>query len=89
MKLARQLTDAEQAHVLTAVRYLRARFGTWVAVGRAARMRTRTLRRIRAGRRVRLYVAQRFATLASVAVEDLLLGRFPASWDCPLCGHRV
>jgi hypothetical protein len=46
------LTPTEQANVRAAILYLGARFGTWIGLARAVRMRTRTLRRIRAGRPV-------------------------------------
>jgi hypothetical protein len=82
-------TPQEQAHVLTALHYLRARLGTWAAVGRATRMRTRTLRRIRAGQRVKLYVAKRVAALAGVSLDDLREGKFPPGGACPHCGRGV
>ena len=88
-KYPKPLTGQEQANVRIAMRYLRVRFGTWVAVSRAVRVKRRTVRRIREGQRVRVYVAQRVATLAAVSLNDLRAGRFPATWRCPVCDHGM
>jgi len=82
------LTVQEQANVRRAIRYLRARLGTWVAVARAVRLKRATVRRLRDGGRVRYYVARNVARLAAVQVDDLKAGRFPLPGTCPHCGRE-
>jgi len=83
----RFLTPGERAHVLVAIRYLRAKLGRWDIVGRALTMRTRTIRRIRRGGAVRLYVARKVSKAVSAPAADLLTGRAFAATACPHCGH--
>jgi hypothetical protein len=82
----RQLTPEEQAHVRTALHYLHARLGTWIATARAVRIKRATLRRVRAGSRVKLYLAQKVAKLAAVPVDDLRSGKYPPAVTCHRCG---
>jgi hypothetical protein len=89
MRATLPLTTQEQAHVRTALRYFRTRFGSWVTVARAVHAKRATLRRIRGGGRVRLYLARRVAILAAISLVDLREGRFPRAWTCPVCGHNV
>jgi hypothetical protein len=89
MATPHQPTVEEQARVLAAVHYLRARVGTWAATARALGVRPRTLRRVRAGQRIKRYLALRVATLSGAPVEDLLAGKFPPPGACPNCGHAV
>ena len=87
MRYAVPLSEQEQANVRRAIRYLRARLGTWVAVARAVRIKRATVRRVRDGGRVRPYVAGKVARAAAVQVEDLMAGRYPAAGTCPHCGR--
>lgn len=81
------LTPAEQTNVRTALRFLRARCGTWAAVGKALRFGESTVGNIVGGRAVTPTVAFRVARLAKVSVDDVLTGRFPPAGTCPHCGH--
>lgn len=82
-----QPTPEEQANVLRAIHYLHARVGTWIGTSRVLRVKRSTLRRARAGGRIRRYLALRVAALASVPFEDLLAGKFPPHGTCPHCGN--
>lgn len=86
--LARQLTEDEQENVRVALRYLRARLGTWVRVARVTRMKRRTVRRLRAGWTVRIYVAERVAATLGASVDALVTGRFLPQGACLHCGNR-
>jgi hypothetical protein len=87
MRYAPPLTEQEQENVRRAIRYLRARLGTWVAVARAVRIKRATVRRVRDGGRVRPYVAGKVARVAVIPVEYLRAGMYPPSGVCPHCGH--
>ena len=87
MRYAPPLTPDEQANVRRAIRYLRARLGTWVAVARALRIKRATVRRVRDDGQVRPYVAGKVAIVAAVPVEDLKAGRFPPPGTCRHCGR--
>jgi hypothetical protein len=83
------LTAAEQTHVRTALKFLRARAGTWSAAAKALRLGESTIADIAGGHRVATpIVAFRVARLAKVGVDDVLTGRFPAPGTCPHCGQR-
>ena len=85
---APDLSPAEQAHVRTALKFLRLRCGTWVAVSKALRLGKSTAGATASGRSVTPLIAFRVARLAKVGVDDVLAGRFPAPGTCPNCGHR-
>lgn len=85
MKLALQ----EQANVRAALHYLHARVGTWVTLAKVLRSKRATIRRIRAGYRVRPYMARKIAALAGVSVADLLAGAFPPAGVCHRCGCSI
>jgi hypothetical protein len=81
------LTPGEQAHVRTALRFLRARCGTWGNVAKALRVAQSMLANVNVGRRnVSARLAFRVARLAGVGVDEVLTGRFPAPGTCPHCG---
>jgi hypothetical protein len=80
------LTPDERARVLVAFRYLRVKLGRWDIVGRAVTMRTRTIRLIRRGGRVRMYVARKVAGAVGSSTADLIAGRAFAATACPHCG---
>lgn len=81
------LTEREQFNVRATLHYLHAQIGTWVALARAVRSKRVTLRRIRAGQRVRLGIARRVAVLAGVSLADLLAGKFVPAGTCLHCGR--
>jgi hypothetical protein len=81
------LTTKEQAHVRTAIRFLRVRTGTWDTLAKAMRLRRRTIQDAVYGGTVSASVAFRTARLAGVPVDDVLAGRFPPEGTCPMCGH--
>ena len=86
MRYAPPLTAKEQAHVRLAIRYLRVRLGSWVAVARAVRIKRATVRRVRDGGKVRPYLAARVARAVAVRVEDLTAGKYLGHDPCPNCG---
>jgi hypothetical protein len=83
------LTAAEQTHVRTALRFLRARSGTWASLAKVLRYNDTSLSGVACGTKpVSAELAFRVARLAEVGVDDLLAGRFPPPGTCPHCGHR-
>jgi hypothetical protein len=84
------LTNPEQTHVRTALKFLRLRCGTWALVAKALKLGETTVSDVAAGRiPVSPLVAFRVARLAKVAIDDVLSGRYPAPGTCPHCGHRA
>lgn len=82
------LSAAEQKHVRTALRFLRARCGGWEALGGVLGFKETSLAHIAGGRSgVTASLTFRIARLAKVTVDDVLAGRFPAPGTCPHCGH--
>ena len=82
------LTKEEQTNVRTALRFLRSRCGGWMSVAKALRFGDSTLSSVMSGKAVSASLAVRVARLASVAVDDVLSGKYPAPGTCPYCGHR-
>lgn len=82
------LTTQEQAHVRTALRFMRTRFGAWAAVSQALQFKESTLANVMAGHPASASMAIRVARLAGVPVDDVLTGKYPAPGTCPHCGHR-
>ena len=88
--MSTDLTSAEQTNVRTALRYLRARCGGWEPVAKALHFKATTLGQIACSRKVAsASLAVRIARFASVGVDDVLAGRFPAPGTCPHCGHHA
>jgi hypothetical protein len=86
---ASDLTSDEQAHVRAALQFLRARCGGWEQVAKALRFKATTLGHVARSRKTAsVSLALRIARLASVGVDDVLTGRFPAPGTCPNCGHQ-
>jgi hypothetical protein len=81
------LTDEEQARVRVALRYLMARGGGVAGIAPVLGFKRRTIANVRDGQGVSVTLAFRVARLASVPLEDLLAGRFPAPGACRHCGH--
>jgi len=78
------MTAAEQAHVLAAVRFLRARCGGWAPLVKTLGFTRQTL-----SHPATPAVAFRVARLAGVGVDDLLAGKYPPPGTCAHCGHRA
>lgn len=82
--MSADLTAKEQAHVRTALAFLRARCGGVKPLARALRFSKQTLR-APAGPTL----AFRVARLAGVSVDDVLMGKYPPPGMCAHCGHRA
>jgi hypothetical protein len=85
------LTDAEQAHVRSALYYLHAQIGSWAVVAKAVRSKRVNLRRVRAGHRINGMrgLAARIARIGGVTVQALLGGGYPPPGTCPHCGRSA
>ena len=81
------LTLQEQAHVRTALRFLRIRCGGMKQLAKALRCEHRTLENVLGGRAVSASIAFRAARLAHVGVDELLGGKYPPPDTCPHCGR--
>lgn len=83
-----KLTVEEQAHTLDALRYLRARVGTWRMLAKALGFEPSTLRNVRKGLKApSVGVAYRVSRVAGVAFDDVVAGRWPVLGTCPHCGR--
>jgi hypothetical protein len=82
-----ELSLDEQANAKLAVRFLRARLGSWVTLAERTGLSVAILRHSTAKRgRVSANVVLRVARAAGVPLEDVLLGAWPGN-ACPTCGH--
>jgi len=82
------LTPKEQAHVRTALRFLRRRAGGWVPLSKSLRFKPDTLEKITNGRRVvTARMALRVARFVKEPIDDLLAGKWLSPRVCPFCGH--
>jgi len=81
------LTKQEQEHVRGALRFLRARCGSYETLSRALGLGKSTASNLVAGAPVGPLAAFRIARFAKVGVDDVLTGRFPDPRACPHCGH--
>lgn len=82
------LTDQEQQHVRTAIKFLRIRSGTYESLARVLKFRSQTIRHSADGDLVSASLAFRIARLADVTVDDLLKGKFPPKGTCAHCGYN-
>ena len=74
-----ELTPEEQANVRAALRFLRLRMGSWIALAKAMGLKPNTLQEA-AGRKTRrptAGIALRTARVAQVRVEIILAGKWP------------
>lgn len=85
--MSTDLTNQEQTHVRTALRFLRTRCGSWAILSKAISFRDATVANVVQGQTVSPTMAFRVARFAKVSVDDVLAGRFPAPGTCPHCGH--
>jgi hypothetical protein len=72
----------EQAHVQSAVRFLRARCRGWTQLVKAIGFTRKTLTKPATPA-----VVFRVARLAGVGVDDVLTGKYPPPGVCAHCGH--
>lgn len=83
-----KLTDKEQRHVRTALRFLRLRVGAWGPVAETLRIKADTLDKVvRARRSVTAGLAYSLARAIEVSIDDLLAGETLSARTCPHCGH--
>jgi len=83
------LNAKEQANVRAALQFLRSRCGGWEPLANALRSKDVTLRAVARGATATPSLAVRIAKLASVGVDDVLMGKFPEPGTCAHCGHRA
>lgn len=83
------LANTEQANVRRALKFLRARLGTWESVYAALDADARAVRGMTAGQEVTASIAFRIARLVGVGVDDVLSGRYAPSGICPHCGGQL
>jgi hypothetical protein len=83
------LNVKEQANVLAALHFLHAKIGSWARVAKIVKNKRSSLRRARAGQRIRGMrgLARRISAVVGVPVGDVLAGRFPPPGTCPHCGR--
>lgn len=83
-----KLTDKEQQHVRTALRFMRVRAGGWTMVSEALKMKPDTLDKVVNGRRsVTATLAYSVARLTEVSIDELLAGTLLSARTCRHCGH--
>jgi hypothetical protein len=83
------LTAKEQANVRRALKFLRARIGTWEAVAAALNTKWSTLKTAKGTGTVSASMAFRVARVAGVTVDDVLTGRYAPDGVCPHCGEPL
>ena len=86
------LTASEVTSIRVALRFLKARSGSWDGLGRVLRYSADTLSAAAsetAGRGPSLNMALRVARVAQVGVDDVLAGRYPGPNVCAHCGART
>lgn len=83
-----RLTDREQRHVRTALRFLRFRVGGWQPLADALGVKADTIGKVlRGGRSVTATLAYGVARLTDVSIDDLLAGALLSPRTCPHCGR--
>jgi hypothetical protein len=83
-----KLTDREQRHVRTALRYMRSRVGGWAPLAAALHMQDESLSKVVSGRRgVTAKLAFAVARLIEGSIDDLLAGRLLPK-ACRHCGRN-
>lgn len=83
-----KLTDKEQRHVRTAIRFLRFKVGGWTPLAGALHVTADSLGKVVAGKRgVTPTLAFAVARLTDVSMDDLLAGRLLSPRTCPHCGR--
>ena len=86
----RDLSRAEQQHVLDTLRALRARFGNWFTVEKALPISHSQRVEMTEGRaEVSTTIAFRIAKLLEVSLHDVLQGVALPKPMCPHCGRAI
>ena len=82
------LSAKEQAHVRTALRFLRLRVGRWGSLAKSLRYQWDSVQKVATGKRaVTPAMALRVARFVGVGVDALLAGEWLSPRTCPHCGH--
>jgi hypothetical protein len=83
-----RLTDKEQRHVRTAIRFLRHRVGGWQPLADALGVKADSLGKVlRGARDVTARLAYGVARLTDASIDDLLAGALLSPRTCPHCGR--
>lgn len=83
-----KLTDREQRHVRTALRFLRFKVGGWQSLADALGVQTDTISKVlRGARGVTAQLAYSVARLTDVSIDELLSGALLSPRTCPHCGR--
>lgn len=83
-----RLTDKEQRHVRTAIRFLRFKVGGWTSLADALGMKADSLSKVATSRRdVTARLAYSVARLTDASIDDLLAGALVSPRTCPHCGR--
>lgn len=83
------LSDEEQDHVRTALRYFKRRAGSWKVISPALGFGKMTLSLVASGNKpVSTKMLFRVARFAHVGVDEVLAGRFPPVVTCPHCSGK-
>lgn len=84
-----KLTDREQRHVRTAIRFLRFKVGGWQPLADALGLKVDSLVKVvnARGRDVTARLAYSVARLTDVSIDELLSGALLSPRTCPHCGH--
>jgi len=84
-----KLTDKEQRHVRTAIRFLRFKVGGWTPLADALGLKVDSLVKVvnARGRDVTARLAYSVARLTDVSIDDLLSGALLSPRTCPHCGR--
>ena len=83
-----ELTLDEQAHAKAAVKFLRERFGSYLAMAKATGLSFALVKHtVKPKARVSAGVALRIARVAGAPLEAILSGAWPTPGLCPRCGR--
>ena len=82
------LTDKEQRHVRTALRFLQLRAGAWKPLVKALRYEYDSIQKVASGKKaVTTALALRVARFVGVPMDELLAGQWLSPRVCPHCGY--
>ena len=83
-----RLTDKEQRHVRTALRFLRLRVGAWAPLAKALRYEMDSVQKVATGKKAATpALALCVARFVGVPIDELLAGQWLSPRVCPHCGH--
>ena len=82
------LSKEQRANVMTALRFLRIRVGTWKMLAKALGFELSTMKNIEKGvNPASVNLAFQVSRLACVPFDDVVAGRYPVDGMCPHCGR--